>query len=366
MRVTFVLPYASLAGGIRVVAIYASYLQRQGHEVLVVSTPRQSVPLRGKLSSLAKGKGWPRTYPIGPSHLDGTGVEHRRIERFRPITDADVPDADVVIATWWETAEWVAALSPSKGAKVHFVQHDETHQNQPIKRVEATWSLPTHKIVVARWLEELGRGRYGCEDITLVNNGVDLEQFNAPPRGKQRRPTMGMMYSMTRFKGVDLALDAFALAARNIPGLRLVCFGEYPPRAELPLPPETEYHQNPRQDLMKQIYGKCDAWLFASRSEGFGLPILEAMGCRTPVIGTPTGAAPELIAEGGGVLVKPEDPHDMACAIERISRLHDGPWRELSDKAYQTAQKHSWDDAARLFELTLQRVATRERTPAAC
>jgi len=365
MRVTFVLPNANLAGGVRVVAIYASHLKRQGHEVVVVSTQRRDVPLSGKISSLLRGKGWPRLFPPGPSHLDGTGIEHRKLETYRPVTDADVPDADVIVATWWETAEWVAALSPSKGAKVHFIQHDETHQHQPVKRVEATWSLRTHKIVVAKWLEELGRQRYRCDDITLVSNGVDLQQFHAPPRGKQRRPTVGLMYSSTRFKGVDIALEAFRQAARNIPGLRLVCFGEFPPRPELPLPEDAVYHQKPAQQALREIYAACDAWLFASRSEGFGLPILESMACRTPVIGTPAGAAPELIGEGGGVLVKPEDPHDMACAIERVSRMEDEPWRAMSEQAQRTASKHGWDDAAQSFEQTLMRVASRSGEHAA-
>jgi len=44
------------------------------------------------------------------------------------------------------------------------------------------------------------------------------------------------------------------------------------------------------------------------------LPILEAMACRTPVIGTPAGPAPELLGAGGGILVRPEDPADMAMA----------------------------------------------------
>ena len=49
------------------------------------------------------------------------------------------------------------------------------------------------------------------------------------------------------------------------------------------------------------------------QSEGFGLPI----------IGTPAGAAPELLAGVGGILVKPEDPENRAEAIEQICHLSD-------------------------------------------
>jgi glycosyltransferase involved in cell wall biosynthesis len=94
-------------------------------------------------------------------------------------------------------------------------------------------------------------------------------------------------------------------------------------------------------------------WLWSSRSEGFGLPILEAMACRTPVIATPAGAAPELLSGGGGFLVKPEDPEDMARAIERVSRMKDPQWLPLSEAAYRTATKFTWDQATDLFEAAL-------------
>jgi glycosyltransferase involved in cell wall biosynthesis len=116
------------------------------------------------------------------------------------------------------------------------------------------------------------------------------------------------------------------------------------------LPTGTEYFQQPPQTAIKDIYAQCDAWLFASRLEGFGLPIIEAMACRTPVIGTPAGAAPELLVDGGGILVKPEDPEDMAKAIEEICMMSESEWRAMSDAAYATATGYTWDDAAELCE----------------
>lgn len=79
-----------------------------------------------------------------------------------------------------------------------------------------------------------------------------------------------------------------------------------------------EYALCPAQNTLKDFYSKCDAWLFGSRSQGFGVPILEAMACRTPVIGNPTGAASELLSEGAGMLVEPEEPSDMARAIPEM------------------------------------------------
>jgi glycosyltransferase involved in cell wall biosynthesis len=362
MRITFLSPTFNLTGGHRVKAIYAQKLHERGHEVTVVASGPRKPSLRQIARSLVRDRAWPRSSAGMPSHFDRVDAECRVLDHPGPITDADVPDADVVVATWWETAEWAALLSPSKGVKVYFIQHHEVWSYLPLERVEATWRAPMQKIVVAGWLAEIARERYGDDGAVLVPNAVDRDQFHAPPRGKNTVPTVGLMYSSGRFKGCDVSLEAFRIAAGRIPGLRLVAFGsEEVDRDRLPLPEGAEFHFRPAQDDLRRHYASCDAWLFGSRDEGFGLPILEAMACRTPVIGTPVGAAPELIGQGGGYLVRPEDPEDMAAAIERIVALPDDRWQAMSDIAHETANRYTWDDAADLFETALIQAVERSK-----
>ena len=83
------------------------------------------------------------------------------------------------------------------------------------------------------------------------------------------------------------------------------------------------------------------------------------MACRTPVIGTPAGAARELIGQGGGILVANEDVPAMAQAIVRLVEMTDSQWRELSDAAYRTATAYSWDDATDRFEQAVRSVTRR-------
>lgn len=354
MKITFVLPTLCLTGGIRVVAIFAELLKKRGHDVFVISVPQPQPSLRQQVKSLVRGQGWISTPPNEAFFFENSGVEHRLTERRRPICDKDVPDADVVVATWWETAEWVAKLSPSKGAKAYFIQHHEVFDYLPKDRVEATWMLPMHKITVSQWLVDLARTKYGDRQVSLAPPSVDTKQFYAPRRSKQPVPTVGMYYSTLHWKGSDIALKAFSLAAAKIPNLRLVAFGLEAPSSELPLPPNTEYVIDPDQDKLKDYYSKCDAWLFSSRSEGFGLPLLEAMACRTPVIGTPAGAAPEILSGGTGILVRPEDPQEMARAIECICQLPNSEWQALSDAAIAKVLNYTWEDATDLFEKALK------------
>jgi glycosyltransferase involved in cell wall biosynthesis len=363
VRVTFVLSDANLTGGVRAVAIYAEKLKARGHHVVVVSRPRPPrFALRQQIKSLLTGDGWPSNPNMHHHHLVDTTVDHRVIDRWRPITDGDVPDADVVVATWWETAEWVAALSPTKGAKAYFLQHHEVVFNsQPGERVAATWRLPMHKIVCARWLKELAASEYGDTCVDHVPYGVDPKLFYAEPRGKHRPPTVGVMYSMSPWKGCDISFKAFEMASDRLRGLRLLTFAAIKPEDELPLPAGAQFFLQPPQDKIREIYTSCDAWLFASRCEGYGLPLLEAMACRTPIIATPTGAGPELCADGGGILIPHDDPPAMAGAIEQICTLPDPQWREMSDAAAATAKRYNWDESTRLFEAALEHAIERGR-----
>src|SRR5438105_624514 len=120
MRITFLMPHAGMAGGNRVIAIYASHLIRRGHFVEVISQPPTKPTLYDRLNSLLFHRPLKVVAETAPYFKD-LNVPLCVVRKRRPVTDNDAPDADIVIATWWETAEWVAALSPRKGAKAYFV-----------------------------------------------------------------------------------------------------------------------------------------------------------------------------------------------------------------------------------------------------
>jgi glycosyltransferase involved in cell wall biosynthesis len=348
-----------MSGGIRVVAIYAKALLRMGHVVRLVSPPPQTIPLHRKARSWLAGRGWPSDRPP-QSHLDGSGLDHRVLDRWRPVTDRDIPDGDVVIATWWETAEWVGALAASKGAKVYFVQHHEVFPYLPIERCHATYRLPMHKIVVARWLKQVMAAEYGDIHVDVVPNSVDRDQFFAPARSKQGVPTVGVPYYTATFKGLDVSLAALRLVRERVPNLRVIAFGSERPTSGLPLPAGVEFFLSPAQDEIRNLYARCDVWLTASRSEGFNLPAMEAMACRTPVVATRTGWPEEAVQTGrNGVLVDVDDVQGLAAGVEWVLSRSESEWRELSENAHATASVGSWEESAKLFESALLRARKR-------
>ena len=357
MKITFVVPTLNLSGGLRVIAIYADKLKQRGHEVTVVSPNKRIPPLKKRIRFFLQGRN-PTKDKFRTDFFNNLDVNLKILDQFGPVKNTDVPDADIVVATFWNTAEWVKEFSPNKGVKVYFIQHHETHHWLPIERVIETYKLPFHKIVVSQWLVDIMKDQYGINDVALVENGVDPLLFNAPVRGKSKTPTVGVMYAeKSSFKGCDTSIKSVMLARESIPELKLIAFSAKKPTAELPLPSNTEFHLRPKQSLIKDIYSSCDAWLFGSRLEGFGLPILEAMACRTPVIGTTAGAAPQLIKEGSGYLVDIEDADAMAKAIVDVCKMPDSEWQSLSESAFQISKMHHWDDKVEKFEQELLKIS---------
>ena len=279
--------------------------------------------------------------------LDGSGVDHQILERWRPVTDKDVPDGDIVIATWWQTAEWVNALSGSKGAKVYFIQHHEVFPHLPVARCHATYRMPLHKIVIARWLKEVMNTQYGDIVVDVVPNSVDRVQFFAPPRPKQAVATVGFLYSPVPFKGLATTLAALQIVRERFPDLRIVSFGTQSPTIDLALPERRATFFSPAQDQIRDLYARCDVWITASRSEGFNLPALEAMACRTPVVATRTGWPEEAVKTGAnGVLIDIDDVIGLAEGVKWVLSRGDDDWRQLSSNAHATASAGSWEESA--------------------
>lgn len=326
--------------------------------MVLISTPLH-IALRSKIKSFLLERAWPTTHQV-VSHIDGIGVEHRILDRIRPVVDADVPDADVVVATYYRTAEGVQRLSPAKGAKALFLQGYETENIKPSLESD-TWHMPMHKIVVSRWLVDLAREEFGDNIVSYVPNGVDLNQFHAASRWKMPVPTVGVLHHNSPVKGVGISIKVLQLVAREIPSLRVVSFGAEHPSLRLRLPRFAEFHYRPPQERLRELYAQCDVWLSASILEGFCLPLLEAMACRCPVVSTRAGGPIDLIEEGlNGYLVDVNDVHALADRVLRVLRLQPEEWRKMSDAAYNTARSFTWDDATDRFEQALELAIERD------
>jgi glycosyltransferase involved in cell wall biosynthesis len=106
-------------------------------------------------------------------------------------------------------------------------------------------------------------------------------------------------------------------------------------------------------------YNSAAAFTYPSLYEGFGLPVLEAMACGTPVIAANTSAFPEVVGEAG-LLVDPTDEAAWCRALMTVlndSELHS----KLSTLGLEQAAKFSWQKAAEETARVYDRVLARTR-----
>src|SRR5207248_3980061 len=127
-------------------------------------------------------------------------------------------------------------------------------------------------------------------------------------------------------KNLNRLMDAFQILKErgNVPAdLKLVLAGGkgwlyddiFEHQAESPIHDDILLPGFVSDDLLPAIYSAAEVLAFPSLYEGFGLPILEAMACGTPVVASRASCLPE-VAEGAALMVDPNNVDGLASALE--------------------------------------------------
>ncbi|HEY9673858.1 MAG TPA: glycosyltransferase family 1 protein [Waterburya sp.] len=160
------------------------------------------------------------------------------------------------------------------------------------------------------------------------------------------------LYVGTRlsYKNFDGLLAAFAKAVSVQPEIALCVVG--PPLteseekliAELKLTEHIDYYGYVNDTHLAKLYRCSIAFVYPSRYEGFGIPPLEAMSCKTPVVASNCSSIPEVVGDAG-ILFNPESVSDLSDIL--LFLLDNGAERDrLITKGYQRSKKFSWDKTA--------------------
>jgi glycosyltransferase involved in cell wall biosynthesis len=204
------------------------------------------------------------------------------------------------------------------------------------------------------------------EKVHAIALGVDQAHFSprdaheiAATREKYQLPETYLLFvgSLQQRKNLDRLLRAWEQVANQDSeiGLAIVGGSAHPflnPNLD-PIPPNVHMIETLNDRELPSLYSGAQTFIMPSLYEGFGLPVLEAMSCGTPVIAANAGALPE-VAGKSALLVDPYDINDIASAIDQL--VTDQELRnDLASKGLARAGEFSWDRTAMQIKTVLEK-----------
>lgn len=354
--------YAPAIGGVeRVAQQLARHLQAAGDTVEVWTIHHPSTLAREEVVEGVRVRRLPCPLPAVDLHrLTSLPVAAARaLGEWRCAVDAFAPE---VLNVHCFSAQGVYATLAARREERPLVVtlHGETaaddrhlYQRSVVMRTGLRLGLRRAAAVTApsRFvLDDVRRFGLAPEKATVIPNGVDLRPPDQPepldlPDGRY----VVAVGRQVRNKGFDLLVAAFATLADRFPSTRLVLGGDGPERAALAT-------MAAKADLADRIHlcgwlrpGQVH-WLLdraavvvvPSRTESFGLTVLEGLRSRRPVVATTRGGVREFIEDGRHALLV--DPTDVTALAGAVGRLLENPAlaRRLAAAGYDHVAGFGW------------------------
>ena len=189
--------------------------------------------------------------------------------------------------------------------------------------------------------------KYGCNDVFLITNGIDLNKFHNENKMLNDTPRILLMYHELELKGVKDALKAIELVKNKHPNIKLVMFGTKNGKER---PDDAEFHLKPTPEELRQLYCRSDIFIFPSRSEGYGLPPMEAMACKCAVVASNVGGIPDYTIKNETALIF--EPKDIQTMAQHIIYLVEHPeeLKRISYAGFNHIKQFTWEKATEKME----------------
>ncbi|MBU0478512.1 glycosyltransferase family 4 protein [bacterium] len=200
------------------------------------------------------------------------------------------------------------------------------------------------------------------DKVVVIYNGVS-EIFKKPASQEEREKLRRKLNlhekyilnvsNMKKHKNIETLIEAYSkLRKKGIEQRLLLVGGKKERIGELKIYAEQfnvdkdiVFLQNINFKELPLLYQICDIFVFPSLYEGFGLPLVEAMASRVPVVTSNVSSMPEVVGNAG-ITVEPKNADSLAEAIEKV--ISDSKLREdMIKMGIKQIEKFNWQDTAR-------------------
>lgn len=194
-----------------------------------------------------------------------------------------------------------------------------------------------------------------AEKVVCVGNGVDIKYCPEGVRWSHPRPYLLYVGNQRAHKNVEALIDAFAASTASKEFDLLLSGNLTESVAE-------KVHSNhlERQvyglgmvpeEMLPSLYRGAHALVMPSKYEGFGLPLVEAMACGTPVFASDRTAIPEVCAEAAFYF----NPDQLESMVDALNQLTDEALlRRLKEAGVARAAAFRWEEVAHRVKSAIQ------------
>ena len=168
------------------------------------------------------------------------------------------------------------------------------------------------------------------ENITVINNGLDTDEFSPEDNSKRREYRLITTASAdVPLKGLDFSLKALKKLKKDFPNIHLVVIGTIKKGGhteklikKLGIDNDVIFKSNLTKNEIKKCYSKSSIAIVSSLYEGFGYPVIEAMSCEVPLIATNVSSIPELTLKFAK-LIEPKNEEMIYKSVKDILANYD-------------------------------------------
>ncbi len=216
-----------------------------------------------------------------------------------------------------------AALAPYKSRAQQLY-----HRLWITPRERAVLNRVERLVAVSRYTAHRAQRIFGTRDIEVIPNGLDTEIFRPDLQPGTPHNPFRLLFvgSFSKRKGADLLAPVMETLGADYE--LWVVAEDGARRARLPANARLLPRRSGPEELA-ELYRHCDALLFPTRLEGFGLVAAEAQACGLPVIASRGSSLPEVVEDGVTGLLCPQDDVAAFASAARALATDTDRWRKL-------------------------------------